>query len=153
MTETLKLTGDIEYEFPLDRFYWTEDPGHTWALPQDDGTFKIGVDSWTVIQAGKILSIRTRKVGSTVKQGKTLATIETGKWIGVIKSPFSAKIIEIYEPLNDNPAILNEKPYETWIVVIEPTNLDEELNAEKLIKIGDKEALTQYIEAEFKRFL
>ncbi len=153
MTEILKLTGDIEYEFPLDRYYWTEDPGHTWALPQDDSTFKIGVDSWTVIQAGKILSIRSRKVGNTVKQGKTLATIETGKWIGVIKSPFTAEIVQINETLSDQPTILNDEPYETWIVIIKPTNIDEERGSEKLIKIGNKEALTEYMGAEFKKYL
>ena len=109
------------FNFPDDRWY---NKDHSWALPEDEGKkIRVGLNSYGQDMAGKILFMRARREGSTVKQGASFASIETGKWVGPLKSPVSGKIVEVNRSLRRKPAVINDDPYgEGWIVVIEPTN-------------------------------
>ena len=109
------------FDFPDDRWY---NKDHSWALPEDEGKkIRVGLNSYGQDMAGKILFMRARREGSTVKQGASFASIETGKWVGPLKSPVSGKIVEVNRSLRRKPAVINDDPYgEGWIVVIEPTN-------------------------------
>jgi len=109
------------FDFPDDRWY---NKDHSWALPEDEGkTIRVGLNSYGQDMAGKILFIRARREGSSVKQGASFASIETGKWVGPLKSPVSGKVVEVNTSLRRKPSVINDDPYgEGWIVVIEPTN-------------------------------
>lgn len=153
MSSELRLKANgVSYFFPLDRVYWGGDHGHTWALETEPGNFKIGFDFFGQQQAGKILLIRTRGVGKSVKQGKTLGTIETGKWIGGMRSPFTGTIIDINREVVDKPDLINTDPYESWVVLLKVENPEEEQSHENFIHLGDSEKLKSYILKEFERF-
>lgn len=109
------------FDFPDDRWY---NKDHSWALPEDGGKkIRVGLDSYGQDLAGKILFIRARRDGSSVNQDASFASIETGKWVGPLKSPVSGKIVEVNSALRRKPSIINDEPYgEGWILVIEPTN-------------------------------
>jgi glycine cleavage system H protein len=109
------------FDFPDDRWY---NKDHSWALPEDEGKkIRVGLNSFGQDMAGKILFIRARREGSTVKQGASFASIETGKWVGPLKSPVSGKVVEVNTSLRRKPSVINDDPYgEGWIVVIEPAN-------------------------------
>ena len=113
-----------EYDFP-DELYYSVD--HTW-LKIEDGKVRIGLDDLGQKLAGKILYVRLPPKGRPVRQGRTLAMIESGKWVGPVKSPASGKIVEVNEKILNNPKLINSDPYgEGWIALIEPTNLEGEL--------------------------
>nr|MDO8045183.1 glycine cleavage system protein H [Candidatus Baldrarchaeota archaeon] len=139
----VKIEG---YEFPDDFYYH---PDHMWAKVED-GKVRVGYNDWAQSAAGKILFIRTKKVGQPVKQGKTLGTIESGKWVGPLKSPVSGKIVELNEEVQKNPSLINEDPYgKGWIAVIEPTNLEEELK--NLIPGSDHAKLEEWLKKEMEK--
>ena len=51
--------------------------------------------------------------------------------------PISGKVIEINEDVMDNPALLNEAPYENWLIKVEITDssqLDDLMNSEEYEK-------------------
>jgi len=112
------------YEYP-EGLYYSKD--HLWAKIED-GKVRVGLTDFAQQIAGKIRFIRLRPLGVKVEQGKTLGTMETGKWVGPLVSPLSGTVIEVNKDLMRKAGLVNEDPYgKGWLSVLQPTNLDEEL--------------------------
>jgi len=112
------------YEYP-EGLYYSKD--HLWAKIED-GKVRVGLTDFAQQIAGKIRFIRLRPLGVKVEQGKTLGTMETGKWVGPLVSPLSGTVIEVNKDLMRKAGLVNEDPYgRGWLSVLQPTNLDEEL--------------------------
>jgi len=85
--------------------------------------------------------------GDEVEQGEVCGKIQTRKWIGKLVAPVSGEIVEVNEGVNDDNTIINKDPYgKGWVLVIDPSNLDE--NLANLIH-GDK--VSEWIKSEVKR--
>ncbi len=139
----VKIEG---YEFPDDLYY---DRNHMWVR-LEDGKARVGYNAWAADVAGKLVSIKTRPAGRTVKAGKTLGSIESGKWVGSLKTPLTGTLVEINPRLSDNPGLINDSPYgEGWVALIEPDDLDGELKT--LIPGTDKEALEAWLKEEIEK--
>lgn len=112
-----------KYEYPEGLYYSTD---HMWAKIED-GKVRVGLTDFAQQWGGKILFIRLRPPGKTVQKGKILGTMETGKWVGPLRSPVSGTITETNKELR-KASLVNEDPFgKGWMCVIQPTNLDEEL--------------------------
>ena len=104
---------------PEDRMYWVRE--HVWVIKNDDGTITIGMTDAAQHLAGMIVNANPKKPGRKVKKGRSAGTVESGKWVGPIKSPVNGVIVEANEKVKANPSILNEDPYgEGWFVRIQP---------------------------------
>jgi glycine cleavage system H protein len=88
----------------------------------------LGVTDVAQTRCGKIAAISFRDIGRKVVQGKTLATIESAKWVGPFPAPFSCEIVETNEKGFAKDILLaNKEPYTTgWLVKVRPTNLENE---------------------------
>ncbi|MDL2340012.1 MAG: glycine cleavage system protein H, partial [Pseudomonadota bacterium] len=96
-------------------------PNHTWFSELPDGRVKLGMTTVATALAGDIVAFTPKKVGRSVEAGKSVATIESGKWVGPAKSAAAGKISEINEAVVDKPAMANADPYDTgWLVILEP---------------------------------
>ena len=112
------------FEFPEGLYYSAD---HLWAKVED-GTVRVGATDIAQQAAGSLLFVRIMPKGRQVESGKPLGTIETGKWVGALKSPLSGTIIEVNEALKTQPKLLNQDPYgKGWLVVLQPSKLDDEL--------------------------
>jgi glycine cleavage system H protein len=88
-----------------------------------------------------------KRPGAPLEAGKTLGSIESGKWVGSLKIPLSGELAQVNEEVLKTPSIVNSDPYgKGWIAVIKPSKLDAELKA--LIPGTDKAALEAWISAE-----
>ena len=116
---------------------------HEW-VKVDDNVCTIGITNFAQGELGDIIYLDiTSAVGSEVKQGDSIGSIEAVKTVSEVYSPVSGKITEINTAINDNPSIVNTEPYEGgWIVKIEQNNMDE------LNNLMDSEAYKQLIGAE-----
>jgi glycine cleavage system H protein len=86
--------------------------------------------------AGEITFIRVPRTGKDMEEGKTLCTLQSGKWAGKILVPMQALVVDVNKDLAANPQILNTDPYhQGWIAVLEPVDLSGGLA--KLLK-GDR---------------
>ena len=142
MSETVKIGKCI---IQTDLHYLVED--HSWVRFNDDGTVTVGITDVAENMAGPILHVYPRKKGMRQK-GQSLATIESGKWVGPLKSPVSGEIVEANPALDKDPGIVNRSPYgDGWIVRMKPLKLDEE---QKFFVTGDAavEAYKKRIENE-----
>jgi len=124
MSETVKIGKCI---IQTDLHYLVED--HSWARFNDDGTVTVGITDVAENMAGPILHVYPRKKGMRQK-GQSLATIESGKWVGPLKSPITGEILEANAALDKDPGIVNRSPYgDGWIARMKPSKLDEEKSA------------------------
>lgn len=110
---------------PLHLHYSVTD--HTWVSFGDDGVATIGMTDVAQNLAGPILHAKPKKVGTVRKKGKPLATVESSKWVGPVKSPISGEIVAVNEDLAGDATLINRSPYKAgWIVRMKPTALDAE---------------------------
>ena len=88
----------------------------------------LGMTDVAQTRCGKIAAISFRDVGKKVLQGKTLATIESAKWVGPFPAPFSCEIVETNENgFAKDILLVNKEPYTTgWLVKVRPTDLENE---------------------------
>lgn len=99
---------------------------HEWVRVEDN-VCTVGVTDYAQGELGDIIYLDiTSAVGSEVKQGESIGSIEAVKTVSEVYSPVSGKITEINNAINDNPSIVNTEPYEGgWLVKIEQNNADE----------------------------
>lgn len=136
----VKIDGN---DFPEDLYYHRD---HMW-VKIDGEKARVGYNDWAQEAAGKLVNLSTRKVGRSVKAGKTLGTVESGKWVGPLKAPVSGQILEINEEVTKNPSLINEDPYgKGWVAVIATENLDAEKG--ELIPGSDAATLESWLKEE-----
>ena len=100
---------------------------NVWIRKNDDGTINLGMTDIAQSLAGNIIHCRPKKVGRSVKAGKSVATVESGKWVGPVKTPFAGEIVAANDDVESDATILNRSPYKQgWIVQIQPSNFDED---------------------------
>ncbi|MBL8109759.1 MAG: hypothetical protein JNJ96_08845 [Anaerolineales bacterium] len=88
----------------------------------------LGMTDVAQTRCGKFAAVSFRDVGKKVAQGKTLATIESAKWVGPFPAPFSCEIVEVNESGFARDILLaNKDPYGIgWLVKVRPMNLEAE---------------------------
>ncbi len=141
-----------KYEFDENLYYYTKGDGHVWVKKLDDGKIRVGFDDFGQQLAGKILFVRTVSPGKERPKGKSLGTIETGKYVGAIKCPVNGTVVEINPAIKETPSLINDDPYDKgWIAVIEPSNLEEDLKEDFVFGEAElKEWMKKEIESHVK---
>jgi glycine cleavage system H protein len=134
------------FSFPLDRKYFKMHGSHIWLL-EADGKIKVGMDSFLTENAGYLsyLTIDNKEF----HQGEAIGSFESAKFVSKFYSPLSGKIININEDVVNDPIRINNDPYNAWIVEIEPTDPDQELQSSDII-YGENN-IRAWIEDEIKR--
>ena len=108
---------------PDDRLYDVEN--HIWLQELSDGRVKLGMTAVATAMAGQLVAFTPKKVGRSVKPGKSCATVESGKWVGPAKSAAGGEVLEVNQALVDNPAMANDDPYDLgWMVIIQAEDWD-----------------------------
>ncbi len=97
---------------------------HTWFSEVGDGNVRMGMTAIATALAGELVAFTPKKVGRSVRAGKSCATVESGKWVGPAKSLAGGEVIEVNTALQDNPSMANDDPYTNWMVVISPEDWD-----------------------------
>lgn len=131
------------YSMPDELYYHKE---HSWARV-DGNKVTIGMNDFFQKEAGDIVFVDLPEEEDEVSQDEVCGKIQSRKWIGKLVAPISGEIVEVNEDLEDDTSLINSDPYgKGWILVIEASDLEEELG--NLMK-GD--SLVQFIEAEIQR--
>jgi glycine cleavage system H protein len=94
-----------------------------WYRENDDGTVTLGMTAVAAAMAGPLVAFTPKKAGRSVKEGKSCATVESGKWVGPAKIAFDAEIVEVNEDLVAEPKKAGPSPYgEGWLVRVSPAD-------------------------------
>lgn len=106
---------------PEDLLYGVD--SNVWIRQESDGTATVGLTSYACSLAGQIVSYTPKKEGKEVKKDKSCATVESGKWVGPVKTPVTGEVVATNEAVAANPGLINQDPYGAgWVVKIKPSD-------------------------------
>ncbi len=98
---------------------------HEWSKLDEDTVVRIGITDFAQSELGDLVYIDLPEVGRQLTQGEQCATVESVKTASDLYSPVTGTVVEINEDLADEPELVNESPYDTWLFAIKADNLSE----------------------------
>jgi glycine cleavage system H protein len=124
---------------PEELYYWIEK--HVWARPEADGTVTVGITDAAQHLAKNLVSATVKKTTKPIEKGKSIATLESGKWVGPVATPVTGEIAQANDALAKTPTLINTDPYGAgWIVRVKPANWD----ADKATLVTGAEGVAAY---------
>ena len=88
---------------------------HEW-VKEEDGVITVGLTDYAQSALGDIVFINLPEEGDDVTAGQAFSDVESVKAVSDVFSPVTGKVAAINEELLDNPALVNEDPYEAWLI-------------------------------------
>ena len=99
---------------------------HEW-IKEEDGVFTIGLTDYAESALGDIVFINLPEEGDEVTAGESFSDVESVKAVSDVFSPVTGAVCAVNEALLDDPAQVNESPYEAWLIKVENVSDTEEL--------------------------
>jgi len=113
---------------PDDLYYLIEK--HVWAKPMGGGLVRVGMTAVAAkLSGGKLaaITVKSKSIGQDVKQAKSIATIESSKFVGPVPAPISGVLLRANDKLAADPNIAVADPYgEGWIAEMQASAWDAE---------------------------
>lgn len=103
---------------PNDRKYTSS---HEWVKPEGE-LLLVGITDNAQDQLGDLVFVGDFNTGVTLKAGDTAGVVESVKAASDIYAPVDGEVVEFNESLNDQPNLINEAAFDTWIFKIRPAN-------------------------------
>ena len=99
---------------------------HEW-VKEEDGLYVVGLTDFAQEALGDIVFINMPEEGDDVASGESFADVESVKAVSDVFSPVSGTVAEVNEELIDEPALINQEPYEQWLIKVKDVSDTEEL--------------------------
>lgn len=110
-------------EIPEDLYYNVEN--NVWARKEDDGSVTIGMTAFAAALAGDLVAYTPKKAGKSIKKDKSAATVESGKWVGPVKTPVAGEVTATNDQVANDPSLVNRDPYgDGWLAKLDPADWD-----------------------------
>ncbi len=106
---------------------WYDVDQHVWVRLEDDHAV-LGMTDVAQTMGGRMVQLTFRRLGRSYPRGRSLAIVESAKWVGPFPTPLTGELVEVNEEgFAADIAIANRDPYGAgWIARIRPTRLAEE---------------------------
>ena len=95
---------------------------HEWINVEADGTITVGISDHAQAAWGDIVFLELPEAGREVSQEEAIAVVESVKAASDIYAPVSGTIIARNDAIADTPEAINDKPYDSWLFKIKPTD-------------------------------
>ena len=99
---------------------------HEW-VKEEGGLYVVGLTDFAQDALGDIVFINMPEEGDDVASGESFADVESVKAVSDVFSPVSGTVAEVNEGLIDEPALINQEPYEQWLIKVKDVSDTEEL--------------------------
>ena len=99
---------------------------HEW-VKEEDGLYVVGLTDFAQEALGDIVFINMPEEGDDVASGESFADVESVKAVSDVFSPVSGTVADVNEGLIDEPALINQEPYEQWLIKVKDVSDTEEL--------------------------
>ena len=116
---------------------------HEWVL-REDNLATVGISEFAQEELGEIAFVELPGLGTVVKQGEAVCSIDSLKSTSEIYAPVSGTVLRINESLSDEKScsIINTDPLgRGWLFVLEMSNSAE------LASLLTREAYERYLES------
>jgi glycine cleavage system H protein len=79
----------------------------------------LGITDYAQHELGEIVYLELPEVGQSLAPGAPFGVVESVKAVAELVTPVGGEVVEVNSALPDNPATINESPYENgWMVKI-----------------------------------
>jgi glycine cleavage system H protein len=100
----------------------------------------IGISDYAQHALGNVVYVDMPDVDDEVEAGSEFGAVESVKAASDLIAPVSGVVLEVNEALDDQPELINQDPYENWIIKVEMTDKEE------LDNLMDAAAYTEFCE-------
>ena len=84
----------------------------------DENTVIVGLTDYAQEALGDLVFINLPEEGDETTAGESFADVESVKAVSDVFCPVTGEVSEINEELLDAPEMINEHPYDAWLVKI-----------------------------------
>ena len=111
---------------------------HEWV--QIDGKrARVGITDHAQVELGDVVFVELPSMGTVVKKGGHLGTVESVKAVSDLFAPVSGKVVAVNSDLETSPETVNQSPHaDGWIAVLE---ISDPAEANDLLDAAAYEAL------------
>ena len=106
----------------LDELLYSE--SHEW-VKVDGNIAIIGVSDFAQAEMGDITYVDVPSEGDSVTKDEDFGALESVKASSELYSPVSGEVVAVNEELDDKPELINEDPYDAWIIKVEMSDKGE----------------------------
>lgn len=113
---------------------------HEWVKVEGDIAI-VGVTDFAQSEMGDITYVDMPDVDDEVVKDEEFGALESVKASSDLISPVSGVVVENNETLEDAPELVNQDPYENWIIKVkmsDPEELNDLISAEEYTKLTEK---------------
>ena len=113
----------------IEGLYYSQ--SHEWVKVEGNTAF-VGITDYAQEALGSVVYVDMPQEDDHVDAEMEFGAVESVKAASDLVSPVSGTVVEVNSGLEDSPSLLNEKPYETWIIKVEmsdPSQLDNLMDA------------------------
>jgi glycine cleavage system H protein len=89
---------------------------HEWVRTRDGGTVEVGLTDFAQQELGDIVFAGLPEPGDRLNAGDSFADIESVKAVSAVYSPLTGTVTEVNDALAASPELINEAPYEAWLI-------------------------------------
>jgi glycine cleavage system H protein len=101
----------------------------------------IGISDYAQHALGNVVYVDMPDVDDEIEAGEEFGAVESVKAASDLFAPVSGTVIEVNDALDDQPELINQDPYENWIVKVElsdKSQLDNLMDAKAYAKFCEK---------------
>jgi len=96
----------------------------------EGGVVRVGITAVAAkLSGGKLaaLTVKGKAIGQEVKQGKSVATVESSKFVGPVPAPVTGILLRANEKLASDPNLAVSDPYgEGWVAEMQAADWENE---------------------------
>ena len=100
----------------------------------------IGISDYAQHALGNVVYVDMPDVDDEIEAGEEFGAVESVKAASDLFAPVSGKVIEVNEALDDQPELINQDPYENWIIKVELSDKSQ------LVELMDAKAYAAFCE-------
>lgn len=116
---------------------------HEWVRAEGE-LLVVGITDPAQDMLGDLVFVGEVEVGKQLEMGDSAGVVESVKAASDLYAPVAGEIVAFNEALTESPQLLNQKPYEAWILKLRPAQ------ASDLSGLLDATAYAAAVDAEKK---
>lgn len=100
----------------IEGFYYSE--SHEYVKVEGEFAY-VGITDYAQNALGNVVYVDLPEVDDEVEADEDFGAVESVKAASDLISPVSGTVVEVNEALEDKPELLNEDPFENWIIKVQ----------------------------------
>jgi glycine cleavage system H protein len=107
---------------------------HEWVRLENDNVVRVGITDFAQQELGDLVFIELPELGRKLAAQEQCAVVESVKTASDLFSPVAGEIVAVNESVVDEPELVNNDPYGTWLFCVKADNLstlDDLMSAEE----------------------